>query len=34
MESKELIERYGKYLKRKKSDEKTIRNYMYDLVRT
>ena len=31
MEPKELIERYGKYLKRKKSDDKTIRNYMYDL---
>lgn len=31
METKELIEKYEKYLKRKKLNEKTIINYIYDL---
>lgn len=31
METKELIEKYEKNLKRKKANDKTIRNYMYDL---
>lgn len=31
METKELIEKYEKNLKRKKANDKTIRNYIYDL---
>lgn len=31
METKELIEKFKKYLKRKNSTNETIRNYMYDL---